>query len=214
MAIPEPDRSIRLNLGAGMQQIAGWMSYDLDPELGPDIVGDVEDLSMFPDCSVDEIYASHVLEHVAFDSPALGEWCRVLKPGARITVAVPDINQIFYLWRQGMVWGPYQLPIDEAYMQAAVFGAHLLEGRLPESARFTKEGHTHKQFFINDMLIQQMLRAGFENVSDVTFCDVRKKTPGEVMVQGTKPRAYSSDCYSDEPWCLRRRPPKQDPTKE
>ena len=80
---------MKLNLGAGMQQIAGWTTVDLDPDMHPDIVGDIEHLP-FEDNSIDEIYASHCLEHVPYDSPALSEWFRVLKRGAVCTVIVPD----------------------------------------------------------------------------------------------------------------------------
>lgn len=199
---------MRLNLGSGLQQIAGWTAVDIDPDLHPDVVASIEELP-FEDNSVDEIYASHVLEHVKYDSPALSEWLRVLKPGGICTVIVPDLIQTYYLWRHGMVWGPYNLPIDEAYMNAVAFGARTLAERIPEGA-FTEIGHEHKQVFIFDMLVQQMLKAGFEGVSDVFICSIRKVCFGETMVQGRKPDSHlapRADCYSDQPYCLRRRPP-------
>jgi predicted SAM-dependent methyltransferase len=196
---------LRLNLGCGLTQVAGFLGVDLDPELHPDVVADVESLP-FEDDSVDEIYASHVLEHVPYDSPALTEWNRVLKPGGLITIIVPDIIQTYYLWKHGMKWGPYKLPIDEQFINATAFGAYLLAETVPEG-RFTKMGHEHKQIFIYDMLIQQMLRH-FEEVTEVFACSVRQVTFGETMAQGRKPRHLAPECYSDEPWCLRRRPMK------
>ena len=199
----------RLNLGSGFGQIAGWTNVDQDEALSPDYVASIEDLSQFEDNSIEEIYASHCLEHVPYDSPALSEWYRVLMPGAACTVVVPDINQIYYLWRHGMSWGPYQLPIDAGYVNATAFGAWILQETMP-GAHFPKEGHEHKQIFIHDMLVQQMLAAGFEEVSDVPACSVRAASLGETMVQGRKPVAFldrppSPDCYTDQPYCVRRR---------
>lgn len=197
---------MRLNLGSGLQQIAGWTSYDIDPEMGADITGSVEALP-FEDDSIEEIYASHVLEHVEYDSPALSEWYRVLVPGGRCTVIVPDLVQTYYLWRHGAGWGPYNLPIDEAYMNAVAFGARILNKQIPEGG-FSEVGHEHKQVFIFDMLVQQFLKVGFDEVSEVTECSVRRSNIGEVMVTGRKltPR---NDCYTDKPWCLTRRQTKE-----
>jgi SAM-dependent methyltransferase len=57
----------------------------------------------YSDETVDEVYASHVLEHVArADTIAtLQEWVRVLKPGGIIRVAVPDME----LWAKWVVEG-------------------------------------------------------------------------------------------------------------
>lgn len=176
---------MKLNLGSGRMQLAGWTAVDIDPDLYPDVVAEVSDLP-FEDDTVDEIYASHVLEHVPYDSPALKEWLRVLKPGGVCTVVVPDIVQVFYLWRHRQTWGPYNLPIDQEYVNATAFGAHIMKEKMPE-LQIGTIGHTHKQIFIFDMLIQAMLEAGFANVSDVATCSVRPVSWGETMVSGTKP---------------------------
>lgn len=199
---------MKLNIGSGMMQVAGWESYDIDPSLHPDHIGDCEALP-FEDDSIEEIYASHVLEHVPYDSPALSEWYRVLIPGGVCTVIVPDIIQVFYLWRHGQSWGPYKLPITEDFMNATVFGGHILKD-VPE-LHLGELGHQHRQIFIFDMLTQQMLKAGFCEVSDVAICSLRQSSFGETMVQGTKPileaPPYES-CFSDQPYCVKRRPAK------
>ena len=58
----------------------------------------------FADASVDEIYASHVLEHFGRHEflGVLKEWRRVMKPGARLYLAVPDIeSSIGYYHKTG-----------------------------------------------------------------------------------------------------------------
>ncbi len=44
----------------------------------------------YKDESVDEIYASHVLEHFPYNKTqeVLNDWVRVLKPGGRIRIPV------------------------------------------------------------------------------------------------------------------------------
>ena len=50
--------------------------------------------------SVDEIYSSHMLEHVAKLEvlPTLREWRRVLIPGGKLTVRVPDLEWACRWW--------------------------------------------------------------------------------------------------------------------
>lgn len=80
---------IKLNIGAGDTVIPGWTA--IDRKFGTEA---------FPldyaDNSVDEIRASHILEHLSFGdaSKAMEEWTRVLKPGGRIRVSVPDVDKV------------------------------------------------------------------------------------------------------------------------
>lgn len=48
-----------------------------------------------------EIYACNVLEHVRETDVALREWARILAPGGRLTVIVPDVEGILHDWRVG-----------------------------------------------------------------------------------------------------------------
>jgi predicted SAM-dependent methyltransferase len=76
---------IRLDIGAGAFCQSGFTPIDI--KHGHDALK-----LDYPDDSVDEIHASHVLEHFSHrDSiKALREWVRVLKPGGTIRIAVPD----------------------------------------------------------------------------------------------------------------------------
>jgi SAM-dependent methyltransferase len=196
---------VKLNLGAGRIQISGYVNIDVDPTMEPDLVADAESLP-FEDGSVDEIYASHILEHLRWDSPALTEWFRVLKHGGLLTVAVPDIVQTYFLYKHGVNWGAYGLPIDVHYLNACVFGSKYLGEIVPEMQKiWPKMGGTHQQIFIFDMLTEAVVAAGFDEVHEVTACEVRTSDLGETMVQARK------FDWGNEPWCLRRRDPLPEP---
>jgi predicted SAM-dependent methyltransferase len=92
---------IKLNIGAGSTVIEGFTP--IDRKLGSEAYP-----LPYADGSVDEIRASHILEHFTFGDAqkAMEEWSRVLKPGGRIRISVPDVdkvlkdetpNRLFYL---------------------------------------------------------------------------------------------------------------------
>lgn len=91
---------LRLHVG-GMEVRAGWKIFDVQARPGVDFVGDCVDLGQFEDGSVEEIYASHVLEHLGYQSElprALKEFWRVLAPGGRAMLSVPDFEVICRLF--------------------------------------------------------------------------------------------------------------------
>ena len=71
-----------------------WEVFDLIAGPHVDHVGNPQSLKRFEDNTFEEIYASHVLEHISYRKPlmdCLKEWRRVLKPGGVLHVAVPDM---------------------------------------------------------------------------------------------------------------------------
>ena len=80
--------AVRLNIGAGDSQIPGFTPIDRK-------TGQEAYPLKYADNSVAEIRASHVLEHFSFRDAvtALEDWVRVLEPGGRIRIAVPDVDK-------------------------------------------------------------------------------------------------------------------------
>lgn len=100
--------------GCGLSAPEGWISFDASPRLrlerlpGVGLVADTLNLRLFPcnvaygdivaglpvpDGSVDAIYASHVLEHLAREdvSRAIANTYKALRPGGVFRMIVPDL---------------------------------------------------------------------------------------------------------------------------
>lgn len=84
---------MKLHIG-GKQVKEGWKILNIQQAPGVDYLGDISDLSQFADRSIDEVYASHVLEHVPLHdiSKAVSGIFRVLKRGGRALISVPDLD--------------------------------------------------------------------------------------------------------------------------
>jgi predicted SAM-dependent methyltransferase len=112
----------RLNVG-GTETREGWEILNIQPAEGVDHVGDARDLSAFPDGTFDEVYASHVLEHLDYHEEvlkALREWHRVLKAGGRLLVGVPDMDAMARL----LLAKDRLTPDDQFLVMRMLFGAH------------------------------------------------------------------------------------------
>jgi SAM-dependent methyltransferase len=80
----------RLDLGCGPTSMEGCIGIDSSLAFEPDIRLDLEkDPLPFDDCSVEEIYATHFLEHIHNLIPLMNECQRVLKPGGAMHIRVP-----------------------------------------------------------------------------------------------------------------------------
>ena len=82
--------ALKLNLGCGKDIRKGWVNIDRFPGEGVDMVLDLEASKLpFPDDSVEEVLASHILEHLLRWEDLLLEIRRVLRPGGKLTIRVP-----------------------------------------------------------------------------------------------------------------------------
>lgn len=112
---------MKLNLGSGDNDIAGFISVDkYDKEA--DVHCDIVDLP-YGDESIDEIVCYQVIEHIhiAESTQVFEEMWRVMKPGAKAIVETPDIDYVCgAILRDGLldkwIWnlvGQYYRPHDK-----------------------------------------------------------------------------------------------------
>jgi ubiquinone/menaquinone biosynthesis C-methylase UbiE len=88
---------VKLDIGSGDARYKDFTTVDLYTEA--DIKADMGNLPI-SDNSVEEIWASHCLEHILPErvQPALKEWLRVMKPGAVAKIMVPDLDYACRAW--------------------------------------------------------------------------------------------------------------------
>ncbi len=92
-------KSMNLHIG-GTERKDGWKILSAQPGPHVDYVGDIRDLSRFGDSSIENVYASHVLEHVGQSDvrPVLHGIRRTLVPGGKFQVSVPDLDVLCHLF--------------------------------------------------------------------------------------------------------------------
>lgn len=88
---------MRLNVGAGLFPVAGWVNVDGNAVTAPvvDVRTDMRRPLPFRNESFEAVYCGHVLEHILLEQvPAfLTDLHRVLAPGGQICVVGPDIER-------------------------------------------------------------------------------------------------------------------------
>lgn len=139
---------IKLHLGCGIRNFGPeWVH--IDGNNFPHIHShDVTDLP-FDDESVDLIYASHLLEYFDYTEgvDVLKEWCRVLKPGGVLRIAVPNFSIMAALYIDG------KLPLERFI------------GPLYGKMQMNDEWIYHRTCYDWDTLMKALLLAGFTTVS-------------------------------------------------
>lgn len=152
---------IKLNLGAGQTEITGYTA--IDRKLG----SEAYPLS-YDDNTVDEIRASHILEHFSHQETldVVRDWARALKPGGVLKIAVPDWEKLSALMESG----------HHDLAEAFLFGAH------------TDADDHHGAAFTADKLAAIFEAVGFERVepwrSEIDDCAA---LPFSLNLQGVKP---------------------------
>lgn len=113
----------KLHIG-GTIKSDGWEVLNANPAPYVDHVCNANDLAQFPDNTFAEIYASHVVEHLDYIGEmkdTLTEWNRVLVPGGKIYISVPDLDVL-----AGLILEKNKLTVEERFfVMRMIFGGHI-----------------------------------------------------------------------------------------
>jgi len=133
----------KLHLGCGKRYLPGYIHVDIDELDHVDVITTVENLSMFESNSIDEIYASHVLEYfdVVQVNDVLQEWYRVLKTKGKLRLAVPDFHNLVKLYTQtkdirnviGPIIGRWKISQNRTIFHKQIFDENSLKNLLNEN---------------------------------------------------------------------------------
>lgn len=115
----------KLHLG-GQQKSEGWEVLNALPADYVDHVCNANNLEQFEDNTFEEIYGSHIVEHLDYKEELLStlkEWLRVMKPGGKAYISVPDLDILCQIFVQRD-----KLSVEERFqVMRMMFGGHVDE---------------------------------------------------------------------------------------
>lgn len=172
-----------LHVGCGPANIAqttkgfnnsSWeeLRLDINPDMRPDIIGSMTDMSGVESESVDAVFSSHNIEHLyPHDVPvALKEFFRVLNSDGFLVITCPDLKSVAKLIVEDKLF-------DVAYMSPAgpIAPIDILYGHRPQLA----EGNlymAHRCGFTLNVLAGSLRGSGFQSIAciarDAPFFDL------------------------------------------
>jgi predicted SAM-dependent methyltransferase len=151
----------RLEIGAGVNRLPGWLGSDL--YVG-DIYLDLRRPLPLPDSSFVYVYGEQVIEHIPeADAVALfAELRRIIRPGGVLRLATPDLQRAMEIYRG---CSPH-LSLDEyrAYLNSIAPGPHDSAAQIFNSLL---RSWGHQFIYDADDLSRKLQIAGFETVEPI-----------------------------------------------
>ena len=172
------NKNIKLNVGSGGIEFPGYLSVDLYDQRA-NIIMDITKLDFDPN-SVTEILASHVFEHLnpyhCFN--ILQNWFSVLKPGGKLVMEMPNIEEVCKEFLRSDKSGKYN-------MLNCMYGSVNTTGEGGEGNPLGLITSPHLFGWWPESLYDHLSGVGF---TDITFMSEQIPHPGpNLRVEATKP---------------------------
>ena len=151
------DHGNKINLASGQRPFKEpWLNVDIrDQGYKVDVLADIRSLPMIKDNSCEVLVAHHCLEHI--DMSEVGavakEWYRILSPGGKLAVFIPDRKALIEAWQQGR--------IDDYIFNVNMYGA--FQGHIED---------LHRWSYTYEYLEKQM-----RNNNEIPWSQVRRIEP-------------------------------------
>lgn len=168
-----------LEIGPGIERIAGFETFNIISGSNTDYVGDAAKNLPFAAGKFDLVYASHILEHTPWYrlEETVADWARVIKPGGALEV-----------------WVPHGLKIAKAFVEAEETGSERfgqdnwwrfndrhdpclwMAGRTfayGNGTAATDHPNWHRAMFSPRFLTSLLERAGLTNIQQLETSEVR-----------------------------------------
>ncbi|MDP1529227.1 MAG: class I SAM-dependent methyltransferase [Rhodoferax sp.] len=137
------------------------LRLDINPDVQPDIIGTMTNMSAVEDASVDAIFSSHNIEHLyPHEVPvALKEFLRVLKPDGFLVITCPDLKSVAKLIVEDKLF-------DVAYVSPAgpIAPIDILYGHRPQLAKGNLY-MAHRCGFTLNALAGSLQGSGFKSIA-------------------------------------------------
>lgn len=137
---------------------------DIDPDVAPDIQASITEMAPVADGSVDAVWSSHNVEHLApHEVPiAFAEFHRVLRPGGFALITTPDLQQVAELVAQGQLEEPAYLsalgpiaPLDILYgFRPSLAAGNAFMGHRTGYVAASLERHLHAAGFASVQVVR------------------------------------------------------------
>ena len=165
----------KLQIGAGDNSIAGWLSTDIAPMSEGIVRLDASRAFPFAQDLFDYAYSEHMIEHLTLSDARkmLAETHRVLKPGARVRIATPDLKVFAALCLDGST------ETQKAYIDWAAREYNPDSGLVSPSVVVNQmfRGWGHQFLYDEATLTKVLSEAGF---SGIVRCEVGKSDDAEL----------------------------------
>jgi predicted SAM-dependent methyltransferase len=121
------DRKLtKINLGCGFDIRPGYLNVDSNDFHNPDLVADIQNLSMLSSDFYEEIVAQDCLEHLLRTNTraVLQEWYRLLGEGGILKLRVPDVLRLVRLFKDDSM----QNMVEQENLVQCMFGTQAYNG--------------------------------------------------------------------------------------